>query len=105
MVVTKGWLRASHRKLDAEKSRAYRPYHPHDEAVAVPPGQVVDYAIDLRETSMVFMPGHRMVVELKGQDTQAEDPIWYHLCNQHATHHTIHYGDGHGSYLLVPEIP
>ena len=29
--VTKGWLRASHRKLDKEKSLPYRPYHAHDE--------------------------------------------------------------------------
>ena len=29
--VTKGWLRASHRKLDPEKSLPYRPYHAHDE--------------------------------------------------------------------------
>jgi len=71
----------------------------------VPPGQVVEYAIDLRETSMVFMPGHQLVVELKGQDTPSEDPIWYHLCNPHATRHTLHYGKDRESYLIVPEIP
>ena len=29
--VAKGWLRASHRKLDAKLSLPYRPYHAHDE--------------------------------------------------------------------------
>src|SRR3989449_5916488 len=29
--VGQGWLRASHRKLDAELSRPYRPWHAHDE--------------------------------------------------------------------------
>ena len=30
-VITNGWLRASHRKLDIEKSMAYRPVYTHDE--------------------------------------------------------------------------
>ena len=29
--VAQGWLRASHRKLDPERSTEYRPYHTHDE--------------------------------------------------------------------------
>ncbi len=104
-VVTKGWLRGSHRKLDPAKSKPHKPYHTHDEHQPVPPGEVVEYAIDLRETSQVFMPGHRLVIELRGQDTQTEDPIWYHLCNPHGTEHIIHYGGESASYLLVPVIP
>ena len=104
-IVTKGWLRASHRKLDADRSKPHQPYHSHLEALPVPPGEVVEYAIDLREMSMVFMPGHRLVVEVKGQDTPAEDPIWHHISNPHTTRHTLHYGEGHASYLLVPAIP
>ena len=37
--VTKGWLRASHRKLDPEKSLPYRPYHAHDERWWLEPGR------------------------------------------------------------------
>jgi len=36
-----GWLRASHRKLDPERSRPYRPWHTHDELQALKPGQPV----------------------------------------------------------------
>jgi predicted acyl esterase len=36
-VVTKGWLRASHRKLDTARSTPSKPYHPHDESVPVRP--------------------------------------------------------------------
>ena len=104
-VVTKGWLRASHRKLDPVRSTPAQPYHTHDEAQPVPPGEVVEYAIDLRETSMVFQPGHRIVLEVKGQDTQAEDPIWYHLCNPYGTWHTLHYGGENASHLYLPVIP
>ena len=37
--VTKGWLRASHRKLDPERSLPYRPYHAHDERQWLEPGR------------------------------------------------------------------
>ena len=38
--VTKGWLRASHRKLDPAKSLPYRPYHAHDERWWLKPGEI-----------------------------------------------------------------
>ena len=104
-VVTKGWLRASHRKLDAARSTPYKPYHPHDESVPVPVGEPTTYAIDIRDTSMAFQKGHRLVLEIRGQDTQTEDPVWYHLCNPIETKHTIHCGGAEPSYLLLPIIP
>ena len=104
-VVTKGWLRASHRKLDPARSRPYKPYHPHLESEPAPVNEVVEYAIEIRETSMTFLKGHRLVLEVRGQDTQTEDPIWYHLCSPVETRHTVHYGVRHPSYLLLPVIP
>jgi len=104
-VVTKGWLRASHRKLDPNRSKPYQPYHPHDERVPVPVNEVVEYAIELRETSMAFQKGHRLVLEIRAQDTQVEEPIWYHQTSALPTRHTLHFGDGRNSYLLLPVIP
>ena len=34
-----GWLRASHRKLDPKETLPYRPYHTHDEAWPLTPGE------------------------------------------------------------------
>jgi predicted acyl esterase len=73
--------------------------------VPVPVGEPVTYAIDIRDTSMAFQKGHQLVVEIRGQDTQTEDPVWYHLCNPIETKHTIHYGGAEPSYLLLPIIP
>ena len=103
--VGQGWLRASHRKLDAARSKPYKPYHPHTESEPVPLNEVIEYAIEIKETSMVFMKGHRLLLEVRGQDTQTEDPIWYHLCSPVETRHTVHYGGKHASYLLLPVIP
>jgi hypothetical protein len=103
-MVTKGWLRASHRSLDAARSKPYKPYHPHDKRVPVPMDKPTEYAIELCEFAMTFLKGHRMVLEIRAQDN-AEEPIWYHQTNALPTRHTIHCGGQDGSYLLLPLIP
>ena len=103
-LVTKGWLKASHRAVDPGKSKPHQPFHPHTESVPVPPGEVLEYAIDVRETSNVFKAGHAMQVVIKGEDSPYEDRIWYHLPNMRETRHTIHHTATHPSYLLVPII-
>lgn len=103
-MVTKGWLRASHRKLDESRSKPYQPYHPHDARVPVPANERVEYAVELREMAMTFQKGHRMVLEVRAQDSSIEEPIWYHQTNAVPTRHTIHCGGKDGSYLLLPLI-
>jgi predicted acyl esterase len=103
-MVTKGWLRASHRGLDAARSKPYKPYHPHDKRVSVPLNQPTEYAIELCEFAMTFLQGHRMVLEIRAQDN-AEEPIWYHQTNALPTRHTVHCGGQDGSHLLLPRIP
>ena len=104
-IVTKGWLRASHRQLDPKRSKPYQPYHPHTESVPVTPGAATEYAIEIREAANVFKAGHRLVLDIRGQDTPAEDMLFFHLGNQQKTVHTIHHDRANASYLLVPAIP
>ena len=103
--LTKGWLRASQRALDEEKSVPHRPYQRHSAQEALDPGRSYAYAMEIRETSNVFAPGHRLVLDIKGQDSTAEDPIWVHTCNATSTTHTIEFGGSAESYLLLPIIP
>ena len=104
-LVTKGWLRASHRALDEARSKPYQPFHPHTESILVEPGKIYEYGIEIRETSNVFKAGHRIELVIKGQDAPSEDPIWFHLCNIKETCHTLYHHAGHASYLLLPVIP
>jgi uncharacterized protein len=104
-LVTKGWLRASHRALDEARSKPFQPFHPHTESIPVESGKICEYALEIRETSNVFKAGHRIELVIKGQDAPSEDPIWFHLCNIKETNHTIYHGAGHASYLLLPVIP
>lgn len=103
--LTKGWLRASQRELDSDLSRPWRPWQKHTRREHLEPGRSHAYAIEIRETSNVFKPGHRLALDIRGQDSTAEDPIWVHTCNPIATHHAVQFGGDFESYLLLPLIP
>jgi putative CocE/NonD family hydrolase len=104
-LVTKGWLKASHRAVDPVRSKPYQPFHPHTESVPITPGKICEYAIEIRETSNVFKAGHCLQLVIKGEDSPYDDRIWYHLPNMKETRHMIHHDKNHISYLLVPIIP
>jgi uncharacterized protein len=63
-----GWLRASHRKLDAELSLPYRPYHTHDESSPLTPGVPVELDIEIWPTSIVLPAGYRLALAVRGKD-------------------------------------
>ncbi|MBI3637257.1 MAG: CocE/NonD family hydrolase [Candidatus Rokubacteria bacterium] len=66
--IAQGWLRASHRKLDRTLSRPYRPYHAHDEAQPLTPGQVYELDVEIWPTSIVVPAGHRVGLTVRGRD-------------------------------------
>jgi uncharacterized protein len=104
-IVSKGWLKASHRELDEKKSTPERPYHKHLRRLETKPGEVYPYSIDIRDTSYVFLKGHRIQLLIKGQDSPWEDfAIWYHVSNATETEHTILNDSQHPSHLLMPSI-
>jgi len=70
--VGQGWLRASHRKLDAALSLPYRPYHTHDEPWPLEPGEVVELDVEIWPTSIVVPRGYRIALTIRGKDYEYE---------------------------------
>src|SRR5262249_24595145 len=66
--VTAGWLRASHRKLDARRSLPYRPFHAHNEVQKLVPRARYDVDVELWPTSLVYPRGYRLVLTVQGRD-------------------------------------
>jgi uncharacterized protein len=66
--VAQGWLRASHRKLDAALSEPYRPYHTHDEKQPLEPGEVYELDVEIWPTSIVLPAGYRLALTVRGRD-------------------------------------
>ena len=70
--IGQGWLRASHRGLDRERSRPYRPWHRHDEKQPLQPGEVVELDIEIWPTCIVVPPGYRLALTIRGKDYEYE---------------------------------
>jgi uncharacterized protein len=104
--VTKGWLRASHRKLDPERSLPYRPYHAHNERWWLNPGEPVECQIEIWPTSMVFGKGHRIRLDVQPRDgVGASAYRHYHADYNIGAQNTLYTGADRQSYLVLPVIP
>ena len=66
--IAQGWLRASHRKLDAKRSLPYRPFHIHDEAQPLTPGESVELDIEIWPTCIVVPKGYSVALTIRGKD-------------------------------------
>ncbi|GBD08488.1 Putative serine esterase [Candidatus Thermoflexus japonica] len=73
--LAQGWLRASHRKLDPERSLPYRPYHTHDELQWLIPGQIYEVDVEIWPTSIVIPPGYTLTLTIQGKDFEREETI------------------------------
>ncbi|HYA06330.1 MAG TPA: CocE/NonD family hydrolase [Xanthobacteraceae bacterium] len=121
-----GWLRASHRKLDSEKSLPYRPWHTHDEEWPLRPGEPVELDIEIWPTSIVVPPGHRLALTVSGKDYEVDGrdaalpnapypmkgvgPFLHVDADDRpaaifVTRNTLHFAAGRQPYLLLPIIP
>jgi len=63
-----GWLRASHRKLDPQRTLPYRPWHTHDQEQRLTPGVPVELDIEIWPTCIVVPPGYRVGLTVRGKD-------------------------------------
>lgn len=104
--VALGWLRASHRALDPDRSTAWQPVHPHLHEDPVPRGQPVPLDIEIWPSSTLFRAGETLRVVVQGSDIYAESPpqlpFARHTQLRNAGRHVIHAGGPFDSHLLVP---
>jgi uncharacterized protein len=63
-----GWLRASHRETDPQRSLPWRPWHRHESRRPLTPGEPVTLDIEIWPTSVVIPAGYRLGVTISGRD-------------------------------------
>ncbi|HET6394914.1 MAG TPA: CocE/NonD family hydrolase [Blastococcus sp.] len=102
-----GWLRASHRKLDPQRTLPYRPYHAHDEIQPLVAGEPTLLEVEIWPTSITLRPGERLRLELRVDDSDLTWPAWHDDPDDHrpARDVSILVGGRHASHLLLPVIP
>jgi predicted acyl esterase len=124
--VAMGWLRASHRKLDPQKSKPYRPWHTHDEEQPLKPGEPVEVDVEIWPTSIVVPVGYRLALSVLGKDYEVDGtdialpnapyPMkgsgpFLHIDPDDrpaaifACRNSLHFTPGRQPYLLLPVIP
>jgi len=106
--VSRGWLKASHRALDAAKSKPYAPYHPHTGTDPVKPGEINEYQIGLGNIINVFKAGHRIKLEIESLESPRDPEIQIHyhphLNSSKTTLHKIYRNREYRSHLVLPVI-
>jgi putative CocE/NonD family hydrolase len=112
--LTRGWLKASHRAIDAKRSKPGRPWHPltREAQKPVTPGEITEYAIEILATANLFRRGHRICIDISSADmptgvggaTNAEY-VPNHIVSSKTTLHKIYHDAKRPSHLLLPVIP
>lgn len=121
-----GWLRASHRKLDPQRSKAYRPWHSHDEEQPLKPGEPVELDVEIWPTSIVVPKGYQLALTVRGRDYEVDGtdialpnapyPMkgvgpFLHIDKDDRPpkvfdcRNTLHFAAGRQPHLLLPIIP
>jgi predicted acyl esterase len=103
--VAKGWLRVSHRELDPELTRPYRPYHAHRRRLYLKPGEIVEVQVEIWPTSMVFKKGHRIRLDVQPRDGVGSQGYMHYHADYNTGTNTVYAGGDKPSYLLLPVIP
>ena len=107
--VALGWLRASHRELDASRSRPEQPWHTHRREERLRPGEVVPVEVEIWPSATRFEPGERLRLIVQGRDIVNESapnaPFARHDNTRNRGTHVIYAGGPFDSHLLVPWLP
>jgi predicted acyl esterase len=105
--VALGWLRASHRELDKERSTPYQPWLLHKRALKLKPGAAVPVEIEIWPSGTRFAKGETLRVIVQGSDIY-KYARWIVLARHPKTInkgvHVIHTGGRYDSHLLVPVV-
>lgn len=121
--LAQGWLRASHRKLDPERSMPHRPFHTHDELQPLEPSKIYELEIEIWQTGIVLPAGYTLALQVSGHDFERGTPVKVgerildgsgpfthnHPVDRPAERFggktTVYAGGEYDSHLLLPIIP
>jgi len=105
-LLTRGWLRGTHRKVDPEKSKPWAPFLPHTESEPLTPGKIYEFNIPVVPTGNLFRAGSRIKLKICSCDDKPKHPLEMaasgHLRRQSPSRITIYHDTDHPSCLLLP---
>ena len=105
-ILTRGWLRGSHRELDEELSKPWLPVHTHRKKVPIVPDVIQSYDIPIVPTANLFKPGSRLKIKIAGADDPGTNSLESiasgHIRRRVPSRVIIYHNEDQPSELLVP---
>ena len=101
--VTQGWLRASHRAEDPALTTEMRPFHRHDAAVPIKPGEVYELRVELLPMSVLVRKGQRLRLEISNWESAITEAPMTHWYGQKVGTDTYQHNTRHPSRLRLHE--
>jgi len=106
--LAQGWLRASRRDLDPERSTPAQPVQAHQRDLPLPSGEPVAVDIEIWPFTATFGPGETLRLTVAGADINRYPPEEFapgHDMLVNTAPHVLHTGGGYPSRLSLPVIP
>jgi uncharacterized protein len=105
VIVTKGWLRASHRERDARFSTDDVPYYTHEKETPLIPGEICKLEVPLEPMGWRFKKGNRIRLEIACGDSPVTDGLFAHLYRPDKIgRDTIYHDAAQPSMLTLPVL-
>ena len=105
-LITRGWLRASHRALDPKYSTDMVPYHSHTDPQPLTPHVTYKFEISLEPMAYLIKQGHRLRLEIVNGDSPVTEALWPHYYRPDKIgSDTIHHDAAYPSELILPVSP
>jgi predicted acyl esterase len=74
-ILTRGWLRGTHREVDPERSKPWEVFHPHTTSEPLMPGEIYEFNISVVPTGNLFKAGSMLKLKISCSDDQPKNPL------------------------------
>jgi uncharacterized protein len=105
-ILTRGWLRGTHREVDPNRSKPWAPYHPHTKSEPLTPGEVYEFNIPIVPTANLFKAGSIIKLKISCTDDPPKNPLEMlaggSLYRQSPSRVTVYHDPDHPSCLYLP---
>lgn len=105
-VLTRGWLRGTHREIDSDRSEPWLPFHPHRSSEPLTPGEIYEFNIPIVPTCNLFKAGSRIKIKISSSDDQPKHALELlasgHLTRQSTSRIKVYHNADYPSHLLLP---
>lgn len=95
LLLSSGYLRASHRAVDESRSRPAEPWIANTAKATVWPNDAALYRIDVWPVAAELQPGHRLRIMISSTDVPNHEPL------PHGSRNTIHHSARYPSRLIL----